>query len=166
MTYWTIGFGVLILVIVGLLAYGSRRGSGGIVLPEEPADVGSVGEPGGDSNLNIIAISPETVQSAISTLSRPLSYSRTQTVEIFWSGGSGRSVYQVYVNGGQTRLDTKLADGSVRHTLLSGDAMGVWYDSERNWTRLRAAASGADFAGRMPAYETVFANRSSGLPGA
>lgn len=155
MTYITLGFGVLLLVVVILLVYGSSRRSGGIVLPEAPVEASGVGSSGDDSRLNVIAISPETVQAAISTLSRPVSYSRTQTVETIWSGGSGQAVYQVWASGGRTRLDTQLADGTVRHTLVANGEAAVWYDSGGDWTRLRAGAFAADTAGRMPTYETV-----------
>lgn len=155
MTYFTIGVGVLLLVVVGLLAYGSRRGSGGIVLPGEPGDVSGVEDPSGENRLNVISISPETVQAAIRTLSRPATYSRLQVVETIWSGGSGQSVSQIYVSGGRTRLDTQQTDGSVRHMLFSGEAAAVWYDDESEWALLRAGALAADLAGRMPGYEAV-----------
>ena len=118
LTYFTLGVGVLLLVVVILLAWSGRRSPGGIVLPEEQTDSDSVEDSGGESRLNVVEITPETVGVAISVRSRPLSYSRTQVVETFWSGGSGQSVSQVYVSGGRTRLDTQLPDGSVRHCFI------------------------------------------------
>lgn len=162
MIYVTMGFGVLLLVVMVLLVWGSRRQSGGIVLPEGQSDGGGMEEENSDSRLNIISITPETVGPAISVLARPTSYSRTQTVETFWSGGSGQSSAQVYVSGSHTRLDTAMTDGSVRHTLVeSGETSltGVWYDDETDWVLLRAGSQdgvpAADQAGRMPTYETV-----------
>lgn len=155
MTYMTMGFGVLLLVVVVLLIMGNRRGTGGIVLPAAPADGAGVEEKEGESRLNRVEITPETVKPAINTLARPVSYSRTQVVETFWSGGSGQSVTQIYVSGSRTRLDTQLADGSVRHMLVSGGMAGVWYDDETEWTALRAGTLTADLAGRMLSYETV-----------
>ena len=76
-------------------------------------------------------------------------------METFWSGGSGQSVSQVYVSGSRTRLDTQLPDGSVRHTLVSGDSAGVWYDDETEWAALGAGPLAADQSARMPTYETV-----------
>ncbi len=157
MTYFTIGLGILLTVFVALMAYSSHRGSGGIVLPEVQEDGNGVEGPGGESSLNVVAISPETVQAAIRTLNRPVFYSRSQTVETYWSGGRGQSVSQVYASGGQTRIDTQLADGSVRHTLVSGESGAVWYDNERVWTPLRTAGQplASDLAGRMLTYESV-----------
>ena len=55
-----------------------------------------------------------------------------------------------------------MADGSIRHTLLSGrqpeqtgTSAWIWYDSETDWTLLRNGPPTADFAGRMLTYETV-----------
>lgn len=160
LTYMTMGFGVLLLVILILLVWGGRRQSGQIVLPESQTDSSGTGGDSQASRLNMIAIDPETVGPAISALDRPAAYSRTQLVETFWSGGSGQSSYQIYVSGSRTRLDMALPDGSVRHTLVDsgtghGSIAGVWYDEETEWTRLRGGALAADQAGRMPTYETV-----------
>lgn len=159
--YISLGFGVLLLVIMAMLAWGGRRQTSEIILPESQTDTSGAGEDNPSSHLNIIAITPETVSSAISILARPTAYSRSQTVETFWKGGSGQSVSQVYVSGGQTRLDTTLPDGSVRHTLMEpapsgeGSVVGVWYDDEKDWVRLESAGLTADAAGRMLSYETV-----------
>ena len=158
--YLALGFGALLAVVLLLLAWGGRRQSLGIVLPESQGDSAGVGGDGGESRLNTIAISPETVRPAISALSRPTSYTRSQTVETFWSGGSGQSLSQIYVSGDRTRLDTQLADGSVRHMLLEADPeggslAGVWYDDEKDWRMLRSPFFTADLAGRMLTYETV-----------
>ena len=156
MTHVTMGFGVLLLVVVLLLlAWGGRRKSGGITLPEVQTDSAGAEDPGEESQLNVVAITPETVRPAINTRSRPISYSRVQTVETFWSGGSGQSVSQIHVSGARTRLDTQLPDGSVRHMLVVGGAAGVWYDDETEWTLLRSQQLNADLAARMLTYETV-----------
>jgi len=155
LTYFNVGFGVLLMVLVLLLAHGSVRESGNIVLPEMPADSSGTGENSGESGMNVISITPETVRPAITTLSRPVAYQRQQTVETFWSGGSGKSVSQVAVSGSFTRVDTTLADGSVCHMLITGDTAAVWYDEETKWTVLSASRYTADIAQRMLTYETV-----------
>ena len=119
------------------------------------ADTAAVGEEGTETRLNVVAISPDTVRPAINTLARSLLYSRAQTVETFWSGGSGQTVYQVYVSGGRTRIDTQLPGGSVRHTLCSGGSAAVWYDDDTAWTVLRSSELTADRLQRMPTYELV-----------
>lgn len=155
MTYLTLGFGALLLVIVVLLFTGNRRSAGELVLPARPADSGSREDEAERHWISTVEITPETVKPAVNTLARPVAYSRTQVVETFWSGGSGRSVSQIYVSGSRTRLDTQLADGSVRHMLISGGMAGVWYDDETEWALLRTPQLTADLASRMLSYETV-----------
>lgn len=155
MTYFSLALGVVLLFVVLLLAQGGLRQSGGIVLPETPVDTDAAGGEGWQGALNVVQILPETVQPAINTLSRPVSYKRTQTVETFWSGGSGRSVSQVAVNGGYTRIDTALPDGSVCHILVLGGKAAVWYDDETEYTLFRSDQFSADIAQRMLSYETV-----------
>lgn len=159
MTYVTMGFGVLLVVVMVLLAWGGRRQSGGIVLPESLSNSAGMEGNGQDSQLDRIEITPETVRSAIGALPRPAAYRRAQTVETFWSGGSGQSVTQVYVSGSRTRLDAALPDGSVRHTLIEAAGertlAGVWYDDETDWVELGSDELTADQIGRMLSYETV-----------
>lgn len=155
MTYFSLALGVVLLFVVLLLAQGGLRQSGGIVLPETPVDTDAAGGEGWQGALNVVQILPETVQPAINTLSRPVSYKRTQTVETFWSGGSGRSVSQVAVNGGYTRIDTAFPDGSVCHMLVLGGKAAVWYDDETEYTLFRSDQFSADIAQRMLSYETV-----------
>ena len=148
MLYTTMGFGILLVVIMILLAWGGRRQSGGITLPESQTGSAGIGEDGQNSRLHPVSVSPETASAAISflTMSRPTSYSRAQLVETFWSGS-------------RTRLDAALPDGSVRHTLLeeSGEQTlaGVWYDEETDWTLLRSQDLTAGLAGRMLSYEAL-----------
>lgn len=157
--YMTIGFGMLLVVFMVLLAWSGHRKSGGIVLPESQSGAAGLGDEGRDSWLNAVSVTPETVSSAVSVLSRPTAYSRSQVVETFWSGGSGQSASQVYVSGSSTRLDTALPDGGTRHMLVDGASgqtlAGVWYDDEADWMKLSAQALTADQAGRMLTYETV-----------
>lgn len=156
---FTIGFGILLVVFMLLLAWSGHRRSGGIVLPESQSGAAGIGDEGQNSWLNAVSITPETVRSAIGMLSRPTAYSRSQVVETFWSGGSGQSATQIYVSGARTRLDTALPDGGTRHMLVeavSGQTLvGVWYDDETNWAKLRSQDLTADQAGRMLTYETV-----------
>ena len=155
MNYLTLGFGALLLVIVTLLFIGNRRSTGDVVLPARQAEGGGREDEADRHWLSVVEITPETVKPAVNTLARPVSYSRTQVVETFWSGGSGRSVSQIYVSGSRTRLDTQLADGSVRHMLISGGMAGVWYDDETEWAVLRTPQLNADLAARTLSYETV-----------
>lgn len=152
-TYLVLGLSVLLAVIVVLLAWSGRRGTREIVLPEGPADADGGGT--GQESLDVVEITPDTVRTAIATLSRPQAYSQNQTVETFWSGGSGQSVSRVSVSGGRTRIDTRLPDGSVRHMLFAGDLAAVWYDDETDWIVRPVQELTPDMAARMLSYEDV-----------
>ncbi len=155
--YIAAGMGILLLVaaLMLLLLRNEWFEPVRIVLPEIPAKAGNAGEVGEDSRVSVVAITPDTVRPAVSTLSRPMAYQRTQTVETFWSGGSGKSVYQVAVSNGYTRLDTVLSDGSTLHQLSYGTAAVRWYDEESEYQEFKSEAFSSDAAQRMPTYETV-----------
>lgn len=151
------GFGVLVLIVVLFLAQRTLSGTeGSIVLPDLNAGSGDGPSAGQETGgLNEVAITPDTVQLAVGTISRPIAYSRTQTVETFWSGGSGTEVSTVSVSGGVTRVDIQQPDGSVRHTLVAGNEAAVWYDEEETYAVLRSEGFSPDIAARTPTYETV-----------
>ena len=153
-TYLTMALGILFLVTL-VIAQRTLQQDSTIILPEHTADSEASGETEYTEHLNVLSVTPKTVQAAISTLSRPASYRRTQTVETFWTGGQSSCVSQVCVSGGVTRIDTTLTDNSVCHTLLTADKAAVWYDDEENWALLRADSFSADSLQRMPTYETV-----------
>lgn len=146
--------GILLLVAL-VLVQGSFHSGGGIRLPVGTADTDSDNEQGSVGGLDVLEITPSTVKPAINTLSRPVTYQRTQTVETFWNGGSGQSVSQVAVSGNLTRVDTSLPDGSVCHMLVTGGTAAVWYDDETEWTILHSEDFTADIAQRMLSYEVV-----------
>ena len=146
--------GILLLVAL-VLVQGSFHSGGGIRLPVGTADTDSDNEQGSVGGLDVLEITPSTVKPAINTLSRPVTYQRTQTVETFWNGGSGQSVSQVAVSGNLTRVDTSLPDGSVCDMLVTGGTAAVWYDDETEWTILHSEDFTADIAQRMLSYEVV-----------
>ena len=163
MAYFHLGFAVLLIVIILILIQGTLRNTATIVLPEMPADSSSAEWNTSQNGLHVISISPQTVQAAISTLDRPVAYQRQQTVETFWSNGSGKSVSQVSVSGEYTRIDTTMADSSISHMLVSGGAIATWYDEEETWTTLYSSQFTADIAQRMLTYESVLALPKSSI---
>lgn len=152
-------FMILILAIllftVFLLAQRTFRNDNVIILPEHTTETDTGEGMQSPDNLNVLTITPETVQTAIATLSRPVIYHRTQTTELFWNGGSSATTAQVAVNGNLMRLDIMQPDGTVCHTLLGGDRCTVWYDDEQEWIDLNADQYSADALQSMPTYETV-----------
>lgn len=146
--------GTLLLVIL-LLAQHMLRQRSTITLPERPAEADSSGDSSNTEALNVLRITPETVQAAVATLSRPVSYQRSQAVILYWEGGKSTTTAQVAVKNGITRIDMSLPDGSVSHNLLDGDRLAVWYDDDKEWSLLRADQISPDALQRMPTYESV-----------
>ena len=157
LTYFTFSFLILILLVVLLFARGTARRSDRITLPDPDSDSqgGSLQPDNGDSALNLVEITPETVQTAISVMSRPAAYSRTVTVELFWEEGSRAEDTAVYERGGVTRMDTQLSDGSTRHLLTDGETTCLWYNNSSDWTTFPAGAFSQDAEQRLPTYEDI-----------
>lgn len=154
--------GTLLLVML-LFAQHMLRERSVITLPERPADADSSGDSSTPESLNVLRITPETVQAAVATLSRPASYQRSQAVILYWEGGKSTTTAQVAVKNGITRIDMSLPDGSVSHTLLTADRLAVWYDDEKDWSVLRADQISSDALQRMPTYETVLELSTSSI---
>ena len=112
-TYYIAVVSILLILAVLALAKGGLRRSGNIVLPTEQTDTGDSDDSGAAEGLDVVRITPATVQPAINTLSRPATYSRTQRVETYWSGGSGVSESQVSVSGGRTITQQLIKKGMV-----------------------------------------------------
>lgn len=136
-----------------------------VALPDQSVldhtDSGSGGQqdPGGGSYVRV-EITPETVQSVIGTLVRPQSYYRELTIETIWGegeSGTATAEMQVWVDGGFTRVETKLSTGLVQHCIVGGGSTYLWYGSDKKWYRAAADNFSADLAQRMPTYEDVLA---------
>ena len=157
LTYFTSSFLILILIVVLLFARGTTRRSDRITLPD--SDGGGQGDDAvtdsSNSTLNLVEITPESVQTAISTMSRPTAYSRTVTVETFWDGGSFASDTVVYERNGLTRMDSQQSDGSTRHLLSDGDTTCLWYNTSSDWTTFPAGSFSSDTEQRIPTYEDI-----------
>ena len=157
MTMLGLGFGILILLVVVLFATSTVRQADRITLPEdgENSPSGDDGESGDTSSLELVGITTETVQRVVATMSRLEAYSRTVTVETFWEGGSQSAELQTYVSGSLTRVDSRQADGSIRHLLTDGETSCIWYDDAREWISLPAGDFTSDTEQRIPTYEDI-----------
>lgn len=138
-----------------------------VILPT-PVAGGETQAPGGenDEEITLAAVSPETVQSVIGTLSRTESYSRTVTVENFWNGGSSSTELSVWVDkkNERIRLDT---GGDIKNILLSNGTLFIWY--EKAGGLYTAPAGGSDEADSWLScltYEDLLALPASAITGA
>ena len=150
-------FVVLVVLVVALMFANTLQRPASIQLPEEPT---APGETAGDASaederLTVVSVTPETVQAAIATLSRPEVYRRQLSVQQFWSGGDGTVETTVTVKAPWTRADRTLADGRVRHTLTDGETTYIWYDRETAVYTAPAGDITADVEQSIPTYEDV-----------
>lgn len=151
------GFIVLVALVIVLMFSNSLRRSSRITLPPADSAAGET-DPGGGSGaggLTVVAVAPETVQTAIATLSRPEQYSRTIRVEQFWEGGSGSFETAVTVSGRWTRTDRVLTDGQTRHTITDGETTYIWYGTEPAVFTGPAGDITPDDEQSIPTYETI-----------
>lgn len=150
-------FVALMVLAAALMLTGSLRRSSHITLPESGTDPDQLTEDGNASgNMpTVVAVTPETVQAAVETLARPEAYSRTVTVEQFWSGGSGTYEVTVAVSGGWTRTDRVLPDGQTRHAVTNGETTYIWYNDEKDVYHVPAGDISADNEQTIPTYEDI-----------
>ncbi len=154
---WTVL--ALAIVIVALMLGSSLNRTTHITLPSsdlprDPAAGDSGSSPGA---LTVVEITPETVQSAIASLSRPESYGRNITVEYFWEGGGGKQELVTTVQGPWTRTDRTLPDGRTRISITDGETTYIWYgyDSGAEVYTAPAGEFSADAEQSIPTYEDI-----------
>lgn len=145
-------------VLVALMLGGSLNRTAHITLP--PSDLPrdpAAGDDGPSSHVTVVEITPETVQAAIASLSRPESYGRSMTVEYLWEGGGGAHELYTIVRGPWTRVDRGLPDGSTRISLTNGEETYIWYgyDQDAEVTALPAGEFSADVEQSIPTYEDI-----------
>lgn len=151
---------VLILLIVFLfIAYASfDRNRPQIVLPDADSSQEYTGEEAGESNADMVArveITTDSVQNVIATLKRPTAYSQAITITTYWSGGSGTTHINSYVNGSLVRMDALLPDGQRRHTLRDSDWTYIWYGSGGDVYKAKNGAFSVDDELWIPTYEDL-----------
>ena len=120
------------ILIVALVLGSTLRRTSHVTLPQTETGSGQVTQQPGelDDALTVVEITPQTVQSAIATLSRPENYRRTVTVEQFWDNGSAAYESTITVRGEWSRVDRSMPDGRIRHTIIGSDSAYVWYQQE------------------------------------
>ena len=124
--------------------------------PDDPPGGSSSQEGDADpGRLQTVAVTPETVQNVVATLSRTDSYYRQLTVETFWEGGSSSTPVQVWVDGGWSHSRQVLPSGAVRHDLTDGETLYYWYEGSQQYETAPADGLSADLSQRLPTYETV-----------
>lgn len=153
----TWSFVILTALVVGMMLMNTMRRPGDITLPDTTMKTDQIIDASNKTNgaLTVVEITPETVQAAIATLSRPEAYRRTITLEQFWGDSSGAYEITSTVYGAWTRTDRTMPDGRIRHCISGTDAVYIWYNNE---TELYTGVPGeitADNEQSIPTYEEI-----------
>lgn len=112
----------------------------------------------------VIRIDTDTVQTAISMLARTDSYSRTLTVQHFWSGGTSSEEILVWVHGQNMRVTIRgKTYDSEKNILIKGQEKWIWYSEAKSAWHGAARDGDADAYQTLLTYEDVLALDKSAL---
>lgn len=124
---------------------------------------GNMGDVGGI----VVEVTPQTVQSAVASMERYESYSRTVTVEYREGEASlGTVTSQVWADSGWVKVDTVLASGMTEHSIVGDGQLWLWYDEGGQVYTGPAADMTADLMQRLPTYEDVLLLDGDSITGA
>lgn len=146
-----------IIWLIFLSASSSEIDTVPVILPTEAVDGGNADPDRIEQNeTHTIAVTPDTVQAVIRTLSRADNYSRTLTVESFWSGGSSSQTISVWNRGSSVKMTVSRADGSVsKNILIDNNKKWIWYSGSDEVFHGAAAETEADEYQTLLTYENV-----------
>lgn len=143
-----------------LASFGPTLFSGGVpqvVLPDLMAtpDPGAP-DPGqvGDVHLVQVGVTADTVQNVIASLERPVSYTRTMTLETFSGGRQYSAAARVWVDGDWTQVEIQQTQGT-QHTIVGGERFYRWYNGDHMAVEGPADRWDADLAQRIPSYQDI-----------
>lgn len=139
---------IAMLVSFGLPSFGGSVPT--VLLPDTTQESPTTDE----TESLLIAVTPETVQSVIATLSRPESYYRKLQVTLSWTGGTAETEVDVWAEGDWIKTTAQTND-TVRHQLLGKDTVYLWYEGDSTWWEGKADRVSADLVQRVPTYEDV-----------
>ena len=126
-------FVALVLLVLLFVLRGALHRPAHVVLPKEASSTEEGGLSLDDNSAGRVTVRPDTVQSAVATLARPARYTRSITIERYYTGGSGVDRSTVSVDGAWTRTDTEEASGELSHTVTNGEKTWLWYGSGKEY---------------------------------
>lgn len=146
------------ITVAALMLGGTLNRTAHITLPpsDSPRDP-AAGDGGASGSVTVVEITPETVQAAIESLSRPENYGRNVTVEYLWPSGGGTHELYTIVRGPWTRVDRGLPDGTTRISITNGEETYIWYGYGSNAEVISVPAGefSADAEQSIPTYEDI-----------
>ncbi|MEG2119993.1 MAG: hypothetical protein RRY53_06510 [Pseudoflavonifractor sp.] len=107
-----------------------------------------------------VAVTPDTVQSVITTMIplQPESYRRTIAVQTALGNGTmGTTTNQVWVDAGWTKVDALWPGGVTEHTMIGDGKVYRWFGDDRTYKSWAQSEQDANMAQRIPTYEDVLA---------
>lgn len=143
--------------LIYFLAPGNAPETPAVLLPAMPTPVSGgeesdTGYVGGE----LITLDCDSVQTVIAMQKRVDSYSRSLTVQSFWSGGSSSSEISTWVRGGDTRVSIRRGgDETVKNILLLDDRKWIWYSDAAGVYQGPARDGDADAYQTLLTYEDV-----------
>lgn len=103
----------------------------------------------------LMSVDSGNVQKILDTLTRPEAYHQALELTSGWSGGSGKSMVDIWKSG--TLLRARISEpAQTRNYLTDGKIVYLWYDAEKTARRLEpdSTVSMDDLIG-IPTYENV-----------
>jgi len=148
-----------VAALIFILSPGNEPETPAVLLPTvAPSDAGSAAVTDAPEGQQVISVTPDTVQTALATLQRADTYSRTLTVERFWAGGSSTEVLDVWAQGDRLRLAIRTQSGdAVKNVLLDGEDKWIWYSDREGTFHGEVRDGDADAYQTILTYEDVLA---------
>jgi hypothetical protein len=114
-------------------------------------------ESSSDSSITQVAVTPETVQNVIATLTRPTSYFRTMTLTYQSGGNSYVSTAHTWTVSGWTKVDLTVPNKYVKHTIVGNQAFYLWYDQDKTYRKIALSSEDEerDATQHIPTYEDI-----------
>ena len=147
-----------VVALVFLLAPGRQQSTPAVLLPTpQPTDPAAPTEPEQAAGGELIAVTPATVQTAVETLRRSDSYSRTLSIQDFWSGGRRSRTLRVWVRGDNLRLSIAedVSDAVQENVLIKGGEKWIWYSDSGSVYRGPVRSGDADGFQTLLTYEAL-----------
>lgn len=129
-----------------------------VTLPSVSASSGDSTQQSDGNALYRIDITPNTVQSVISSLNTDTSYYRTLTTTLFWSDNPEDSVettVEIWYHEGISHVEKLLPSGMIRHDMMTEDTVYYWYQGYTDYLSKPAEVYASDLAQSIPSYQTV-----------
>ncbi len=102
-----------------------------------------------------VDLTPETVQSVISMISRYPRYSRTVSIQYIWPEGSETIISQIRADEDWYRCDTELPNGMIESSIIGDNTVWYWYDDGEYVLECPAYEGLQDLIQYIPTYEDV-----------